>query len=115
MRKGRGSGILFRVTGPSIGFDAQRGYFIGIKPSQDAVLLGKMDGSSWQELERVEQKIDVSKKHRLQVSATGKRFTFSLNGKELFTHSDATYKRGAIGLRTTDIPTTFSDLELTAN
>ena len=115
VREGRGSGLLFRVTGPSIGFDAQRGYFAGIKPSQDAVLLGKMDGSGWRELARTEQKIDTAQAHRLQVTATGALITISLNGKPVLTHRDGTYKRGAIGLRTTDIPTTFSDLQVDAH
>lgn len=113
VRDGRGSGILFRVTAPSVGFDAVRGYFIGIKPSQNAVLLGKMDGTGWQELKRKSIPIDVSKKHQLSVTAIGPKFTIALNGEELFSHRDATYKFGTIGLRVTDIPTTFSELNIT--
>ncbi|MEN8774950.1 MAG: family 43 glycosylhydrolase [Akkermansiaceae bacterium] len=113
MSKGRGSGILFRATAPSIGFDAARGYFLGIKPSQNAVLLGKMDGTSWRELKRKIIPIDVSKKHRLSVTAIGPQFTIHLNGRKLFTHRDQTYQTGTIGLRVTDIATTFSKLGIT--
>ena len=112
--KGRGAGILFRVTGTSVGYDAHRGYFVGVKPSQDAVLLGKMDGVGWQELTRVTQKIDTRRKQRLEVTATGKQFAISLNGEEVLKFQDPTYRHGTIGLRVVDIPATFSDLEITA-
>ena len=115
VREGRGSGILFRSTAPSVGFDAARGYFVGIKPSQNTVLLGKMDGSTWQELTRRAVTVDVSRDHQLSVSAEGSRFTVSLNGSLLFTHQDGTYKSGTLGLRVTDIPTTFSNLRITAS
>jgi hypothetical protein len=110
--KGRGSGILFRVTAPSVGFDAARGYFLGIKPSQNSVLLGKMNGSGWKELKRKTLPINVTKKHHLTITAIGSEFTVSLNEEVLFTHRDQTYKSGTIGLRITDIPTTFSELKI---
>ena len=113
-RKGRGAGLLFRTTAPSVGYDAYRGYFVGIKPSQNAVLLGKMDGFNWQELTRKELAIDVSKKHRLTVTAKGPDLTISLNGEKLYTRRDTTYQSGTIGLRVTDIPTTFTDLKISA-
>lgn len=113
VREGRGSGILFRISAPSVGFDAARGYFVGIKPSQNSILLGKMDGSGWRELKRQSIPIDVSKKHQLSVTAVGAKFTISLDGKELLSHRDPTYKAGTIGLRITDIPTTFSGLKIT--
>ena len=112
-RKGRGAGILFRTTAGSVGYDAHRGYFVGVKPSQDSVLLGKMDGSSWRELKRAKLPIDVSKKHRLSVTAVGPEFAISLNGKDLFTFTDKDYKNGTVGLRVVDIPATFSGLEIT--
>ena len=113
VNEGRGSGILFRITAPSVGFDAARGYFLGIKPSQNSVLLGKMDGITWKELKREIVPINVTEKHRLTITAIGSEFTVSLNEKELFTHRDQTYKFGTVGLRVTDIPTTFSELKIT--
>ena len=114
-RKGRGAGLLFRITAPSVGYDAHRGYFVGVKPSENAVLLGKMDGTGWQELKRTTLPIDVSKKHQLQVTAVGPEFTISLNGNKLYSHTDKDYQKGTIGLRVVDIPTTFSDLEIIGN
>ncbi|MDB4411232.1 glycoside hydrolase family 43 protein [bacterium] len=112
VREGRGSGILFRITAPSVGFDAARGYFLGIKPSQNGVLLGKMDGKAWRELKRETTPINVSEKQRLAITVIGSEFTVFLNEEELFTHHDQTYKVGTVGLRVTDIPTTFSELKI---
>jgi hypothetical protein len=112
VREGRGSGILFRITAPSVGFDAARGYFLGIKPSQNSVLLGKMDGNTWRELKRETIPINVSEKQHLRITAIGSKFSVFLNEEELFTHHDQTYKVGTVGLRVTDIPTTFSELKI---
>jgi len=112
VREGRGSGILFRCSAPSVGFDCSRGYFIGIKPSEDSILLGKMDGQGWQELKRTKRAVDVSIQHRLSVRAQGAEFTVLLNGETLFTHQDNDYQSGTIGLRATDIPTTFTELQI---
>ena len=112
--KGRGAGLLFRVTGASVGYDAHRGYFVGVKPSQDAVLIGKMDGEGWQEMARAEVKIDTSKMHRLEVTAVGAKISINLNGETVLTQNDSTYTRGTVGLRVVDIPAEFSDLEITS-
>jgi hypothetical protein len=72
-----------------------------------------MDGSGWKELRRITLPIDVSKKHQVSVTGIGPEFTISLNGSQLFAHADKDYQKGTIGLRVVDIPTTFSDLEIT--
>jgi len=113
-RKGRGAGLLFRTTAPSVGYDAHRGYFVGVKPSENAVLIGKMDGSTWEELARKEIEIDVSKKQVLGLTAIGPKFTISINDQILFGHTDPDYKKGSIGLRAVDIPVTFSGLEISS-
>ncbi len=110
--EGRGAGILFRLSGPSVGHDAHRGYFAGVKPSEDAVLLGKMDGRGWQELKRAPYPIDVNKPHRLEVTAQGDRIRVALDGQPALDLRDPTHRAGTVGLRTTDIPVTFTDLEV---
>ncbi len=113
-REGRGAGLLLRVTAPSVGYDAHRGYFAGIKPSQNAVLFGKMDGRGWQELAREELPVDPSKKHDLSVTARGSEFTIALDGAPVLTHRDRDYPVGTVGLRVVDIPVTFSGLNVVA-
>ena len=71
-----------------------------------------MDGLTWNELKRDTVPINVTEKQRLTITAIGSEFTVSLNEKELFTHRDQTYKFGTVGLRVTDIPTTFSELNI---
>ncbi|MGI9242247.1 MAG: family 16 glycoside hydrolase, partial [Verrucomicrobiales bacterium] len=112
--EGRGAGILFRTSAPSVGYDAHRGYFIALKPSEDAILLGKMDGHRWLELKRVHQVIDPAEKQHLSVTAVGDRFEVKLDGRTVLTHRDATYKTGTVGLRAVDIPATFSKLSITS-
>jgi hypothetical protein len=71
-----------------------------------------MNGSGWKELKRKTLPINVTNKHHLTITAIGSEFTVSLNEEVLFTHRDQTYKSGTIGLRITDIPTTFSELKI---
>ena len=85
-----------------------------MKPSENAVLFGKMDGSGWQELRRAKLPIDTSQKQRLSVTGIGDRFSVHLNGAPVLTLSDPTYQSGTVGLRSVDIPATFSNLEITS-
>ncbi len=71
-----------------------------------------MDGKAWRELKRETTPINVSEKQRLTITVIGSEFTVFLNEEELFTHHDQTYKVGTVGLRVTDIPTTFSELKI---
>jgi GH43 family beta-xylosidase len=112
--EGRGAGLLFRVSGPSVGYDAHRGYFASVKPSQNVILFGKMDGASWQELQRVKKAIDTGKEQFLEVIGDGSDFTVKLDGETVLTQSDSTYKSGTVGLRVVDIPVVFSDLQVKA-
>ncbi|TWT80180.1 Non-reducing end beta-L-arabinofuranosidase [Planctomycetes bacterium CA13] len=107
------AGILFRVTAPSVGYDAQRGYFVGIKPCDNVVLLGKTDGRQWEELKRVPLAMDTSKK-KLSITVVDDLFEIAVDGKTLFTHHDATYTAGTLGLRVVDSSVTFSEFKVSA-
>lgn len=108
----RDAGILFRTTGPSIGYDALRGYFAGLVPRTNLLILGKMDGMNWQELYRREVDIDVTQPVRLKVSVHGDRISVGLNGQEGFHFHDSTYQSGSIGFRVVDADATFSNLSV---
>lgn len=107
----RDAGIVFRVTDPSVGFDAQKGYFAGVLPGQQAVLLGKMDGRTWTELARSPVEIR-NRKARLEVTARGEDITIAVDGKILIETRDATWTRGAIGLRVVDTHAAFRNLSV---
>ncbi|MDA9840914.1 sulfatase-like hydrolase/transferase [Rubripirellula sp.] len=105
-------GLLFRVTGPAVGYDAQRGYFAGIVPRTNLLILGKMDGERWQEMRRELVKVDVTSKQRLAVDVKGDRIEVFLEGESKIIHHDATYDRGSIGLRVVNSDTVFSNLQI---
>ncbi|WP_367870865.1 family 43 glycosylhydrolase [Luteolibacter sp. Populi] len=110
----RDTGLLFRITNPSVGFDAQRGYFAGIVPNTKIVVLGKTDGSSWKEIARAPLTSDAAKPMDLSVTAKGPEITITLDGKKLITAKDDSYAKGSVGLRVVDTHARFNGLEVTA-
>ena len=106
------AGLLFRTTGASVGYDAQRGYFAGLIPHTQLVVLGKTDGKRWQELARAKTTIDVTQLQRLSVAVHGDHFTVLHNGKQKLQHTDGTYDRGAIGLRVVNTDACFSEVNV---
>lgn len=114
LRGDRDAGLLFRVTDPSVGFDAQRGYFAGIVPATKIVVLGKTDGSGWKEIARAPITADTSKPLDLSVTAKGTEFTVKLDGKAVLTAKDDTYPKGSVGLRVVDTHVRFEGLEVKA-
>ena len=40
----RDAGLLIRTSGPSVGYDSQRGYFAGLIPKTGLAIFGKTDG-----------------------------------------------------------------------
>lgn len=111
---GRDAGLLLRVTQPSVGFDAQQGYFAGIMMDEQRVIFGKTDGKKWTELARADVKFPQDAPTRLSVTARGEEFTVSLDGKEVLKAKDGDYASGSIGLRVVDTHVLFSDLKVNA-
>lgn len=110
----RDAGILFRVTDPSVGFDAQRGYFAGLIPGSKMVVLGKTDGKGWKEIARAPLARDVSGGVNFSVMARGPQITVALEGKTVLEAKDGTYAKGSVGLRVVDTHARFENLEVTA-
>ncbi|WP_052573403.1 family 43 glycosylhydrolase [Haloferula sp. BvORR071] len=110
----RDAGLLFRVTEPSVGFDAQRGYFAGIVPATKIVVLGKTDGSSWKEIAREPITADLSKPVALGVTVKGSQISVGVDGKEVLSAKDETYAKGSVGLRVVDTHVRFDGLEVKA-
>lgn len=110
----RDAGLLFRVTAPSVGFDAERGYFAGLIPQTGILVVGKMDGQGWTELARAEVEIDAEQPQRLGVSCEGDRIRVMHQGTLITEVRDDTYLRGMVGLRVVDTHAVFSDFVLEA-
>lgn len=109
-QSGRDGGILFRMTEPSVGYDAQKGYFAGLVPESQRVILGRTDGSRWQEIARAPYPLEASQSYQLSVQALGEDFTVSINGKPVLRAKDDSYRSGTVGLRVVDAEVLFTDL-----
>ncbi|MFN6311247.1 MAG: hypothetical protein ACK46M_07335, partial [Planctomyces sp.] len=108
----RDAGLLFRCSGPAVGYDAQRALFAGLIPQTGLVILGRMDGQSWRELARAETKIDVSQPQRLTVRMQGNELRVFHNERSAITFRDGHLAHGAVGVRVVDTDATFRDLQI---
>lgn len=108
----RDAGLLFRTTFPSVGFDAQKGYFAGLIPRDKVVVLGKTDGSKWTEISRAPVPLDPKAELKLGVTAAGPDIKISLDGKQVLSAKDDTYPSGSVGLRVVDTHVRFGNLEI---
>lgn len=108
----RDAGILFRVQRPSVGFDAQEGYFAGIVPKSGRVILGATDGLHWRHIADAEANVAADKEHRLEVTARGDSIVITLDGKEVLKADDDAFAHGTIGLRVVDTEAAFSDVKV---
>lgn len=113
---GRDAGLLFRVSLPSLGFDAQRGYFAGIVPDGRYVVLGAMDGTCWREIARADAPVGEDRtlphEHALRVRAEGAHLRISVDGRRVIDTKDSTYRIGSVGMRVVDTDAIFRDLRI---
>ncbi|MEX2673623.1 MAG: family 43 glycosylhydrolase [Phycisphaeraceae bacterium] len=109
----RDAGILFRIQRPAMGYDAQQGYFAGLVPESQMLILGKTDGENWQELARTEVTINTDEWHELAVTAEGETIVVHHNGEAKLEHQDATWTQGSVGLRVVDTHAVFEAVEAT--
>jgi GH43 family beta-xylosidase len=109
----RDAGALFRVQQPALGYDAQKGYFAGIIPATNKVILGRTYGTSWHELASADHPNQVGQWYDLRIEARGDRIQILLDGRPQITHRDSHYPRGMAGLRVVDIHAQFDDFDIT--
>jgi GH43 family beta-xylosidase len=109
---GRDAGMLFRVTDASLGYDAQKGYFFGLLPDADRVVLGYTDGVRWHELGRAEMTVATDRAYELGVTARGDQIAASVDGEELIRVRDARSPSGTLGLRVVDVHAAFDELSV---
>jgi arylsulfatase A-like enzyme/GH43 family beta-xylosidase len=108
----RDAGILFRTSGPSIGYDAQQGYFVGIIPASQLIIFGVTNGKTWTEIARAPVQLNPALPQRLAVTSVGERITVSLAEEPVFTTTEGTYGEGTVGLRVVNTHAKFSDLQI---
>lgn len=105
----RAAGVLFRVTGPSVGPDAQRGYFAGLAQDRRTLVLGKTDGTGWTTLAEASILFDAAAPRPVKVRAVGDHLVVTCGDARIDIH-DSDYKRGSVGLRVVDTHARFTTL-----
>ena len=93
------AGVAFRVNDPGTGTDNYRGYYVGVA-SNSSLVFGKADAGRWQELDRVDLAFTLGRWYRLKVVASGTSIRVYVDEVLKIDATDASYDRGAIGLRT---------------
>jgi GH43 family beta-xylosidase len=108
----RDAGILFRMTHPAVGYDAQKGYVASLIPRTGLVVLGRTDGKTWTELARNAVTIDPSASQQLRVDLHGESITIHHQGNVVLKATDGAYSSGGVGLRVVDSAATFTNLKI---
>jgi GH43 family beta-xylosidase len=110
----RASGVLFRVTGPAVGFDAQRGYFAAVVPRTGRLVLGRTDGRGWTELAATPMATGGSVEHTLIVETVGTTLSVQLEADPAsrIRLDDDAYPHGSVGLRVVDTHAVFTELSV---
>jgi hypothetical protein len=94
------AGIVFRVTEPSVGVNHYRGYYVGLDAQNGQVLFGKGD-NSWNPIASAPFAAKAGHAHRVRVEARGPRVRVWVDDMErpVLEAEDATFTRGALGVR----------------
>ncbi len=108
------AGLLFRASRPAVGEHAVNGYYAALRPGEDAVVLGTMDGRTWRELGRSEMLIENDAWYEMTVEAAGPQIRVEVNGEPVFRLEDSTYAAGMAGIRAADVHALFDDVDLRA-
>ena len=100
-RGSRAVGILFRVTGPSVGVDSQRGYFAAWVPKTGRLVLRRSNGRTSTELGSVAVPTPPTNDAVLVVEAVGTTLNVRLEHapESRLAVQDHRYPRGSVGLR----------------
>ena len=109
----RDAGLLFRVTDPAVGYDAQSGYFAGLIPGTDRVILGRTDGHRWHAIAQADMTLDIDRDYRLSVEARGPQIKILVDGVVVLEASDEHYAQGSVGLRVVNTAAQFDDMVVT--
>ena len=94
------AGLIFRVSGATIGPDAYRGYYAGISAEKNEVMLGKAD-QRWIPIASKPMKIDANRKQTIRVEALGKQIRVFVGDMDVpaIEATDDSFASGAIGVR----------------
>lgn len=95
------AGIVFNVKAANYGNDQYTGYYVGLNPERDSVMIG-WSANEWHKIKEVNLDFDVKKgeTYELMVLDGASKMTVYVNGKEYMSVSDNNIgSNGYIGLR----------------
>ena len=105
------AGVIFRVTEPSTGADAYKGYYAGLRPGNDRIEVGRVN-NGWTLLAEPSVSLDYDTVYRLKIDAQGGTFKIFLDGSLVTTVNDSAYTSGALGVRSHRAAARFDNIEV---
>lgn len=104
------AGILFRVTGPSIGMNAFSGYYAALDYKTQKIKLTRGNGKMQAVLAEAPADIKTLTDYHLRVEAVGAEIKVYLDGVEKLSVTDNTYAWGHIGVQAYNLAAYFRNL-----
>lgn len=94
------AGLAFRITQPSIGGDAYKGYYVGISAERGEVELGKAE-NRWTSLGMARKAVTANTPYRMRVEARGPNFRVFVQDMTtpLLEATEGSFAIGAVGVR----------------
>jgi hypothetical protein len=97
------TGLIFRVSRPSLGDNAFDGYYVGVYPAGSQIVLGRCAAAdnSWTPITQAQLSVQPGMPVHLRIVATGPDIHVFAAGVStpVLTASDTSYASGAIGVR----------------
>jgi len=97
------TGLIFRVTRPSLGDNAFDGYYVGVSPTDGQIVLGKGSAAdnSWTPLAHTGLAVKAGAPIHIRVAATGANIRIFVGdaAAPALSVTDNTFGHGAIGVR----------------
>lgn len=112
---GANGGLIFRVSNPSTGYDTYNGYYVGLYPADDQVVLGKANGS-WIPLTSTAIAIDPNVSYHVKIVAQGssiKVYVADMVNPKI-TYTDSSYASGMIGVRSWNTHVHYDNIKVIA-
>lgn len=111
-KNGGDAGLLFRVSEPTIGTDAYKGYYAGLS-SNGHVVLGRVN-NGWTELQLVEMDVAIRQLHHLKVVANGDQIQVYVDDMATpkIQVTDGMWQSGMNGVRAYQTDATFDNIKV---
>lgn len=116
------AGLVIRTTNPEQGVDSYQGYYAGIRPDQQTVVLGRAS-YDWHQLKtaRLSAPISVGEWYHISISAQGCRLTVTVMPEsggpatEVQHEETECLKSGAAGLRSFYAQASWRNVKISSN